>query len=103
VAPFGQRPVELRSSLFGSAAQMVSAGQTLLAKVTGLNAQLNVTAVPNTALDDGDTIAVTFPRERWDRARATERHIVDSFTVPLVWHRSPMTIATRSTVADLGS
>jgi kumamolisin len=100
-APFGQRAIPYDSPLLLTTTQARAAGATILAKVSGLNAQLNVSAVPNTALDDGDTIAVTFPRERWDRHRVTERHIVDSFTVPLVWHRTPMQISTRSTVADL--
>jgi hypothetical protein len=100
-APFGQRPFPYKSPLFANSAQQTAAGTTMLGKVTGLNAQLDVSTVPNTALDDGDTIAVSLPRERWDRTRPAERHIVDSFTVPLVWHRTPMQISTRSSVADI--
>jgi hypothetical protein len=100
-APFGQRAVEFKSSVFNNAAQMVAAGQSLLAKVSGLAAQLTLTSAPNPALDDGDTILVTFPRDRWDRQRASERHIIDSLTIPLAWHKNPLRISTRSTVADL--
>jgi hypothetical protein len=100
-APFGQRATELESPLFVNSAQQIAAGSTKLGLVTGLNAQVNAMSTPNTALDDGDTVAFTFPREKWDQPRKTERHIVDSFTVPLVWHRTPMPISTRSSVADI--
>lgn len=99
--PFGQRPRFFNSPLLKDAAQAQTAGRTLLAKVTGLNAQLGLSAVPNTALDDGDTVSVILPRERWDRPQQSERHIVDSMTVPLVWHRQPLQLSTRSTVADI--
>lgn len=147
----GQRPTFIESALFTSAAQQIAAGRTRLAQVTGLNAQVNASAVPNTALDDGDTIKIVFPSGRGfsviggvgggggtggtpaqgfgEQAFGTstfgvgvaaidptpsspsspivatpgvaERHIVDSLTVPLVWHKSPLQIATRSTVADI--
>jgi hypothetical protein len=99
--PFGQRPFFYDSPLLLNTTQARAAGATILAKVSGLAAQLSLSSVPNTALDDGDTIEVVFPRERWDRQRVAERHIVDSMTVPLVWHKKPLTISTRSTVADL--
>jgi hypothetical protein len=99
--PMRHRPFFYNSSLLANVTQARAAGATLLAKMSGLNSQLNVSSVPNTALDDGDTIRVTLPRERWDRTRVTGRHIIDSFPVPLIWHRTPMQISTRSTVADL--
>lgn len=99
--PFGQVPFFYSSPLLATTAQAIAAGQTLLAKMTGLNAQVNAASVPNVALDDGDTITVIFPRERWDLKRATERHLVETLTVPLVWHKNPLQIGTRSTVADI--
>ena len=99
--PFGQVPMFYSSPLIRSTSQATAVGQTLLAKVSGLNAQVNATSVPNVALDDGDTVEFTFPRERRDLARASERHIVDTLTVPLVFHKNALQMTTRSTVADI--
>lgn len=99
--PFGQRPFFYSSPLLEDAAQAQSAGASILNRVSGLAAQLTLSAVANPALDDGDTIRVTLPRERRDRLRPVERHITDRFTVPLVPHRNPQQIYTRSTVADV--
>jgi hypothetical protein len=44
-----------------TSAQAASAGAALLAKSSGLAAQLTLTAAPNPALDDGDTILVVLP------------------------------------------
>lgn len=99
--PFGQVPFRYTSPLLISEAMAQTAGATLLAKLSGLNAQIDLTSVPLPFLDDGDTITVTYPRERADLARVSERHIIDSMTVPLIWHNTPMQITTRSTVADL--
>jgi hypothetical protein len=99
--PLGQVPLFYASPLLANVAQAQKAGLTLLGKVTGLAAQLTLTAVSNPALDDGDTINVQLPRERRDLPRPVERHITDTLTVPLVPHATPQQIATRSTVADL--
>lgn len=99
--PFGQVPVFYTSPLLTSIAQMQAAGRTLRDKVTGLAAQLTLTAVSNPALDDGDTILVQLPRERRDLPRPVERHIIDTLTVPLRPHANAQQIQTRSTVADL--
>lgn len=99
--PFGQVPYFYSSPLLRSTTQAQVVALTMLAKFTGLNAQVDLTSVPNIALDDGDTIEVTYPRERWDLARVSERHLVETLTVPLAWHKNPLKIGTRSTVADI--
>jgi hypothetical protein len=99
--PFGQRPTFYSSPLITTQTQAIAAGQAILEQTTGLNAQLSLTASPNYALDDGDTISVQLPQERYDLPRPVERHIVDKFNVPLVPTRSPQQLSTRSTVADI--
>lgn len=98
--PFGQRATYYSSSLLRNQAQAVKAGNTVLAKVSGLAAQLSLTNISNAALDDGDTITVQLPRERRDLLRPVETHIIDKLTVPLVPTKTAMTIDTRSTLAD---
>lgn len=98
--PFGQRPAFYSSPLVTSASQAVNAGRALLAKSTGLAAQLSLSSISNPALDDGDTIKVLLPAERRDKQRPVEYHIVDTLTVPLVPTKTPMSIDTRSTRAD---
>jgi hypothetical protein len=59
--PFGQRCYFYSSPLVTTSAQAASAGASWLAKLSGLAAQLTLTAAPNPALDDGDTILVVLP------------------------------------------
>lgn len=99
--PFGHRPMFYSSPLVTTDLQALAAGQTILSKVVALNAQLDIEASPNYALDDGDTISVTLPKERYDIARPVERHIVDKFNVPLIPSKTSQRISTRSTVADI--
>lgn len=100
--PFGQRPTFFSSPLITTAEQAVAAGQTILARVAGRAAQLTLTSVPAPFLDDGDTIVVQLPST--DPLGLTpgvsEVHIIDAFTVPLVPHKNPMPLSTRSTRPD---
>lgn len=98
--PFGQRFTFYSSPLLTTTGQAQAAGLTILARVTGLAAQLTLTSVPNAALDDGDTILVTLPPLRRPGDSVTEVHIVDGFTVPLVPSRNAMPVTTRSTRPD---
>lgn len=92
--PFGQRPTFYSSPLLLTVAQMQAAGQAILQRVMALEAQLTLSSVPVPMLDDGDTILVVLP----DGTK--EVHLVDGFTVPLVPHKNPMPIQTRSTRPD---
>ena len=98
--PFGQRPTFYSSPLLTRVDQAVAAGQSILARVTGLAAQVTAAAIPNPALDDGDTIRVTLPPAKRNAVRPVEYHLVDGFTVPLVANSSGQSIGTRSTRAD---
>lgn len=99
--PFGHRPAFYSSPLVTTSLQALAAGQSILSKVVALNAQLDVDASPNYALDDGDTISVVLPKERYDIPRPVERHIVDKFNVPLIPSKTSQHIGARSTVADI--
>lgn len=98
--PFGQRPTYYSSPLLKTSGQATTAGQAILARVSGLAAQVTATSVPNAALDDGDTVLVRLPRLRRTDSAPVEVHLVDGFTVPLVPSRNPMPITTRSTRPD---
>lgn len=98
--PFRQRCYFYSSPLVTTSTQAAAAGASLLEKLTGLAAQLTLTAAPNPALDDGDTIQVVLPPERPDIPRPVERHMVDKLTVPLT-PKGAQSIYTRSTVADI--
>ncbi|MGZ0147134.1 DUF5047 domain-containing protein [Kribbella sp. WER1] len=74
---FGKKPFFYVSPLLTTTAQCVSAATSMLGRVTGLVRQLDLSCVPNPALESGDVIRVRFPDG------STETHLVDSFTVPL--------------------
>lgn len=98
--PFGVRMFTYSSPLVADATAALAAGRVLLEQASGLAAQLSLQAAPNPALDDGDTIQVVLPRERYDVPRPVERHVVRRLTVPLT-PGAAQSIDTRSTVADI--
>jgi hypothetical protein len=99
--PLGQRITRYSSPLVTTTEQAITAGQAILSRVTGLAAQLTLTSVPAPFLDDGDTIVVVLPpTDPLNLVGVSEVHIVDGFTVPLVPHRNPMPLTTRSTRPD---
>jgi hypothetical protein len=75
--PFGRVPFRYTSPAMTTSAQALVAAKALLNKVKAVNAQLNVEAVVNPALDRGDVITVLTPDG------STERHLVDAVTIPL--------------------
>jgi hypothetical protein len=60
-----------------TSAQALQAATALLNRVKAVNAQLNVEAVVNPALDRGDVITVLTPDG------TTELHLIDAVTIPL--------------------
>jgi hypothetical protein len=96
----GQRPTFYSSPLLRNTTQAQAAGRTILQRVLGLEAQLTLSSVPVPMLDDGDTILVQLPGPDAQTKGVTEVHLVDAFTVPLVPHKNPMPITTRSTRPD---
>lgn len=89
----GEVPYFYSSPLIATTAQALAAGATILNRVKALNAQLNVEAAVNPALDRGDVIYVL------TSGQVIERHLVESFTVPLVVGGT-QTITTRSSRPD---
>jgi hypothetical protein len=96
---FGQVPYFYSSPLLHDAAQAVAAGQTILARVKGLTAQLSLSTVRNHALDAFDALSVTLPPEWPGQARAQETHAIDRITHPLT-PDGAQDIDTRSTATE---
>lgn len=77
VGAMGEVPYFYSSPLINSTAQALAAGRTLLNRVKGLAAQLDVTAAVNPALERGDVFYAVLADG------TVERHMVASFGVPL--------------------
>jgi hypothetical protein len=75
--PFGRVPYRYTSPAMTTSTQALYAATALLNKLKAVNAQLNVEAVVNPALDRGDVITVLTPDG------TTELHLIDSLTIPL--------------------
>lgn len=92
---FGIVPGRYDSPLLITDAMCVTAATELLKKSLGLPYQVNVSSVPNPAVEPNDVIAVAYP----DRARSTnlriEKHIVDEVTLPLGVTGGPLQLKTR--------
>jgi hypothetical protein len=86
---FGKKPFFYVSPLLTTVAQCTSAATSMLGRVRGMIRQLDLSCVPNPALESGDVIRVLFPDA------TVETHLVDSFTVPLD-PSTAMTLKTRS-------
>jgi hypothetical protein len=91
--PFGRVPYFWSSPTVRSAPQAVIAGTTILNRVRAVNAQLDLDAVVNPALDRGDVIEVLTTTGR------VERHLIDALTVPLTVS-GVQSITTRSSRPD---
>lgn len=97
--PFGHVPYYYVSPLLETADQAIEAGRTILARVTGMAAQLSLEFIRNHALDSLDAIDALLPAERFDQPQPLERHVIDRIVHPLVPSGSS-TIDTRSTRTD---
>lgn len=91
--PFGRVPYFWSSPTVRDTTQAAAAAVTLLNRVKAVNAQLSIEAVVNPALDRGDVITVLTP------TGLTERHLIDSVTIPLVVGGT-QSITTRSSRPD---
>lgn len=88
--PMGRVPFFWNSPVLLTTGQAQAAGRAILNRVKGTNAQLDLEAVVNPALDRGDVIlAITTDG-------AVEQHLVASLTVPLTTSGA-QSIATQST------
>ena len=89
--PFGQVPRFYSSPFIFTDTQAQSAAASILARTTGIPYTLDITAIPNPALEPLDPIRVIFEAGR------EEIHVIDVITIPLTSDR-PMTISSRSLV-----
>lgn len=74
---FAQRPRYYRSALMTTVEQCQTAANALLARVSGVPKTLSLESFVHPGLDGGDVILAEIETNVW------ERHIVDSFTIPL--------------------
>lgn len=77
IGTYGEVPYFYSSPLINSTAQALAAGRTLLNRLKGLAAQLDVTAAVNPALDRGDVFYAVLSDG------TVERHMAAAFGVPL--------------------
>lgn len=93
--PFGKVPRFYSSPLITTGAQALKAAQSMLGEALGLPYSVDLTAVPNPALEPLDVVRVTYPPDlrRHPRVRQ-ETHILDAITIPLV-PGAALTAATR--------
>lgn len=92
--PFGQRPRFYRSSLITTQAQADSAAVALLSRVTGVARNVQADTFIHPGLDAGDVLEIEV------RPGVIERHLVESFTLPL--GPGGLTVQTRTTVEAEG-
>lgn len=87
--PFGKVTKAYSSSLITNASKAQSAANAQLSKYRAPNRTVNLSTVPNPALDAGDCIRVNY-----GPGISPELHIVQSFSVPLSTENGAFTIAT---------
>jgi hypothetical protein len=87
--PFGRVPYRYTSPAMTTSGQATAAATALLNRVKAVNAQLSIESVVHPGLDRGDVITVLTPDG------TTERHLIDSLTIPLTVNGSQQ-ITTRS-------
>ena len=87
---FGKVPRYFYSSFITTTAQATSAATSLLQQAIGLPYSIDLSGVPNPALEPYDSIKIVMP----DR---TDIHVIDSITIPLVAERV-MTGSTRQLI-----
>jgi hypothetical protein len=97
--PFGIVPYFYDTPVISDPAAAQAAARSILYRVTGLASQLTLTSVKNPKIDALDVIDVLLPPEGASSVQATQRHIVDRVTHPLMPTEAQQ-ITTRSTRAD---
>jgi hypothetical protein len=97
---FGQVPRFYASPFIFTDDQAESAAASILERVTGLPYSIDLSAIPNPALEPLDAITVAFERvepEGCPGEARTEVHVIDTLTIPLSVEQA-MTLNTRSQV-----
>jgi hypothetical protein len=97
---FGKVPRYYASPFIQNDTQAATAAASILSQTTGLPYSLDISAIPNAALDPLDPITVAFDRSEPEGCEGTAReeiHVIDSMTIPLSIEGA-MTMNTRSQV-----
>jgi hypothetical protein len=81
--PFGRRPKVYSSPLLATVQQCRDAAKTILARTISPSRILDVTCIPNPALDFGDVVEVVLPAAVQGGIARVERHMVWGYTMPL--------------------
>lgn len=81
---FGKVPRRFSSPFITTNAQAVKAAQNMLAEALGLPYAVDLSVVPNPALEPLDVVRVTYPPDRTrSPAVRQETHVLDVLTIPL--------------------
>jgi len=98
--PFGPVPRFFSSPFITTNTQATTAAAALLRKSLGLPYQVDLTAIPNPALEPYDVVSVVYPKQARSRTLRTEVHVIDQVTIPLEPSR-PVQLKTREQTAQL--
>lgn len=91
---FGKVPRFYSSPFITTNAQAQTAADALLKQQLGLPYQVELSSVPNPALEPYDVLQVVYPQSGRNRAYVTETHVVDEVTIPLT-PDAPVKLKTR--------
>ena len=80
---FGPVPRFYSSPFITTTAQARSAAEGLLRKSIGMPYQVDLKAVPNPALEPYDVVKVRYPAAARSRSLNSEKHVLDTVTIPL--------------------
>lgn len=97
---FGPVPMFYSSPFLTTNAQALAAATALLRKQLGLPYQVELTSIPNPALEPYDVVAVKYPQTSRSRSLRTETHVLDEVTIPLT-PGAPVKLQTREQQNDL--
>jgi hypothetical protein len=98
--PFGKVPRFYSSPFITTTAQAQTAAAALLRQQLGLPYQVNLSSVPNPALEPYDVLEVGYPKAARSRSLLRETHVLDEVTIPLV-ATSPVQLKTRQQTTEL--
>jgi hypothetical protein len=97
---FGKVPTFYSSPFITTNAQAQTAADALLRRKLGLPYQVELSSVPNPAIEPYDVLAAAYPLRSRSRSLRTETHVVDEVTIPLTPDQ-PVTLKTREQQTEL--
>jgi hypothetical protein len=97
---FGPVPRFYSSPFLTTNAQCQTAAEGLLRQQLGLPYQVELSAVPNPALEPFDVVSARYPKKSRSRSLRTETHVIDEVTIPLELAQ-PVKLKTRQRQLEL--